>query len=403
MILFLKKFKNKQYNINVDIQGIEPVDLDYKDRYGQYSSAPLLQNKKQSQELLQNSSFSSFLNSVPEITKEYPLIIKHQFPRWLRENFDKEAAPSALIKLIQYYYEWLTNIPETLNGIDVFYLDKNYDVDRTNSQFLKHLSYSYINSFPKEQIIQNDSGGFVTQDALRNFISNIKINLYEIKATAKSFLYVISSLLEIDAKKIKITYPKEYVLRLNGGRFPWMSPYGEKGRGEYSTTENYYPSLGGSILNRSIIHDNYFWQDYSYLLDTINEDNAIKYEQVAVPLVHPAGMRYFFETGASFFQNITQVDQQTVYEIPIISNYGLYSILDNSSLEPCFGCAAEGTQPTYKFPSWSKEISTKITNGRYPLGVTFGSIYIGDFLQLTVPTGQAYPNDEIATCDKAGC
>lgn len=403
MILFLKKKKNKQYNINTSIQSIdvEPIS-DYKETYGVYASAPVIQNKSQAQELL-GTIYNTALTGIPQITKEYPLIIKHQFPRWLRDNFDGEESPSRLIKLMQYYYEWLVNVPESINDIDLFYLDKNYDLDRTNSSLLKHISYSYLNSLDSNQIIKDETGGFVTQDALRNFINNIKVNLYQIKSTAKSFLYVISELLEIDASKIDITYPKEYVLRLNGGRFPWMSSYGERGVGEYNLNENYYPSLGGSLLNRSVIHDNDFWQDYSYLVDTIDENNSEKYTQVVAPLVHPAGMRYFFETGASFFEDLNEIDAETLFERPIIGNYGQYALVSSSTILPCNGCGSAEAMPTYVFPSWDVEIKTKLADGTYPLGLTFGSIYIGDFLELRVADGDSYPNDSIATCDIAGC
>lgn len=404
MILFLKKKKNKQYNINTSIQNIdvEPV-ADYKKTYGEYASPPLIQNKSQAQELVQLTSYTTALTAIPEIKKEYPLIIKHQFPRWLRDNFDGESSPSRLIKLMQYYYEWLVNIPETLNDVDLFYLDKNYDLDRTNSSFLQHLAYTYINSLDPNQIIKDDTGGFVSQDALRNFITNIKVNFYQIKATTKSFLHIISELLEIDVNKVNITYPKQYVLRLNGGRFPWMSSYGERGVGEYSLNQNYYPSLGGSLLNRSVIHDNDFWQDYSYLIDTIDENNSEKYTQVVAPLVHPAGMRYFFESGASFFEDLNEIDSQTEYERPIIGNYAQYSLNSASTIGSCNGCYSAENMPTYVFPNWDAEIKTKLANGTYPIGLTFGSIYIGDFLELKVVTGDSYPNNQIATCDIAGC
>lgn len=407
MIFLIKKTiaKKKEYNINTSIGSVNVTSIpSYEDQYGKYASQPLLQNKSQPQELLQGGAHSTALTNVPVLKKEYPLIIKHQFPRWLRDNFDREETASLLIKITEYYYEWLSNEPEKLNDIDLFYLDKNIDIDRTNSSFLEHLSYSYINSFPSEQIIKDDTGGYVTLDGIRNFFNNIKVNLYQIKSTAKSFLYTISNLLEIDANKIRVLYPKQYILRLNGGRFPWMSSYGVNSSGEYNTTNNYYPSLGGSILNRSVIQDNNFWQDYSYLIDTINENNATKYEQVVAPLLHPAGMKYFFETGSQYIDNIVTVNSDMLFERPIIANYALYKLTDNISLYECTSCAPGSFDaPTYRFPSWDCDIKQKITAGQYPPNVDFGSIYIGDFLELRVCPGSVYPNDEIADCSIAGC
>ncbi len=93
-----------------------------------------------------------------------------------------------------------------------------------------------------------------------------------------------------------------------------------------------------------------------------------------------------YQASLDHFNNLKDTTQIKKNEIPIIINYRGYTLGSFDSLATCY--TGFTSAPTYTFPSWDEEISTK-----YYSGMTFGKIDIKDFLLLCPLEGFTFPNE----------
>jgi hypothetical protein len=326
----------------------------------------------------------------PAPTCSYPMNIEELFPFWLRENSN---GSSKLILMTKEYYKWLScGLAE--NNVNFFNLETLIDIETAPSNLLKHYLYSYINSFPVNSIQTTDNpSGNVNPEMIKKLLDNVKINLYTKKGTEEGVKYVLESLFGIKADKVSVSYPKRFLMRLNGGRYDWMRDDTQL-RGQYSSNPNSYnPQLTGSFLNYSVLQDNDLWQEFSYVLN-ITGLSAGYYENVVRPLVHPAGTKDFYDVKHDVFNNAGDSTSTLYIELPVIKNYALYSLLDSESILYSFGCSGgtDNPGPQHAFPNWDIDI-----NAKYSVGLTFGAISIGDFIRLSPATGYTFPNENL-TC-----
>jgi hypothetical protein len=342
---------------------------------------------------LQQSIVAFFApNEQPTTSCAYPMRVEELFPYWLRQNVQ---GSSNLLLMTKKYYDWLS-CGMSENSVSFLNLEDLIDIETIPDELLKHQLFSYVNSFPVENIKTADNpNGNVDPAGVRKLFDNVKINLYTKKGTEESFKLVLENLFGIPANKVSISYPKRYVMRLNGGRFDWMRDDNSKSEPYTNNKSSYNPQLVGSYLNHSILQDNNLWQEYSYVLN-ISGLSADAYQSTVRPLVHPAGTKDFYNVRQDIFNNIFNSTGVVKYEIPTIKNYAVYNLLDSETINCALGCSGGTDNPGYpfEFPSWDDEISAK-----YYTGMTFGMINIGDFIRLSSADGN-YPNDGV-TC--GGC
>ena len=362
--------------------------------------------------------------------------IRAQFPRWLIDR-DSNSSDSFFIPFVQRYYDWLYSDDGYGLGLhetgEVQFL-KFIDIDKTPNNLLPHFFYTYASGFPleifqsrieQEQDVADPEDDLSNQilaesSYIRDFIKNIRQNLYQRKSNEKAFQYFFQTLYgvgpEVDGYTIE--YPKKYILRLNGGIPPGYN---------YHRNED-DEIVGGSFhskLNESILQDGYWYQDYSYLLnvpmDAIAGDGDIQYEDILKGVLHPAGMLGLYQvTLEDYIPPDGTDDDYGFAEHPVLGNYFPYRLIDTEGLTGCVGCSgseftydgigyshgglsgagiagwsgATFDMPTYHFPNWARGI----TNTTSPNGTAldFGYIHIGDFKFLY--EAQDSPNLGITGC-----
>lgn len=332
---------------------------------------------------------------TPQTTPQtctYPIRVEDLFPFWLRQTTNSS---SKLILMTQKYYDWLT-CGMTGNETSFLNLENLIDVETIPNNLLKHQLFSYINAFPSDDIrTDNNPQGNIDPDKVRAFFDNIKINLYTKKGTEESFRSVLYDLYGITANNVSISYPKRFLLRLNGGRYDWMRDDNQI-NGEYSSNPaSFNPQLVGSYLNHSILQDNDLWQEYSYVINIVGL-SAGQYETTVKPLLHPAGTKDFYDVKQDIFNTLYDQSKSVTFELPVIGNYAFYNLFSDQNLQGCCGCSGisggSDPWPSHKFPSWDEDI-----NPKYYSGMTFGQINIGDFVTLTPAEGFTYVNEK-TTC-----
>lgn len=344
---------------------------------------------------LQQTALVSFVpTEQTQGTCSYPMDIESLFPFWLRENSQGE---SKLILMTKKYYDWLS-CGMNENSVSFFNLEDLIDIESTPDELLKYKLFSYINSFPVNDIVTNDTPtGNIDPTMVKKLFDNVKINLYTKKGTEDSVRYVLESLFNIKANKVSISYPKRFIMRLNGGRYDWMRD-DTKLQGQYSTNPNSYnPQLTGSFLNYSVLQDNDLWQEFSYVIN-ITGLTAGYYENAVKPLVHPAGTKDFYDVLHDVFSNTGDQSSNLYIELPMIKNYAFYNLFSTQSIiAGCCGCSGSTEKPgrQHVFPYWDVDINTK-----YPEGISFGQIEIKDFIRLSPAEGFTYLNEN-KTC--VGC
>lgn len=364
ILLFTKTISNKPYQINVDVGS--PDDI------ANESNAMFFTPSNQ-------QTFWT-PTPVPAQNCNYPININDLFPYWLQK--ESKLTPANIIELTKQYYDWLNCGSSDINASGFFSNQRINDVETTQDEFVKYLASTYIPSIPSDSInYPGYNGGSVDQEKIRSLIDNVKVNLYTIKGSDSSYKSTIHELYDIDPDAVSVSYPKNFVLRLNGGRFDWMRDDTVNPSESQSTFE---PNLTSSYLNISVISDTNIWQDYSYVVN-VSGLSLAAYDGVIRPLLHPAGTLDFFQIRQDIFNNTAEVITTTTDEIPVIINYVGYTFGSTTSLARCV--LGPGSHPTFVFPTWDKQISG------YPTGVSFGGINIVDFLLLTPLTGFTYPND----------
>jgi len=385
LILFNKTQPNKKYNVNKEIVSIINPFIETNTEQPQQS--------QQSTPRIVSQPIASFFAPEENIvnTCKYPINIRELFPYWLRLTRDGE---SLLISLTEHYYNWLSCNTQNITDLGFFSLEELISLENIPENLLEHLAYTYFNSLPKEAITQRT----VSPEKVKQIIDNIKVNLYSKKGAEDSFKLLINEFFNIEPDRISISYPKKYLLRLNGGRFDWIRDSVNTGANYNVNIDDFYPQLTGSILNYSVIQDGDLWQDFSYVLN-ISGISQEPYRDIIKPIVHPAGTKDFFQLRQDIFNNVSDNDIiiSNDEELPLFRNYSMYTIGSTATIGHTFGCTAGlggVTAPIYVFPSWDVEISAK-----YYAGMSFGEIMIEDFLSLK-PTNGVYPNSGL-TCSNA--
>jgi hypothetical protein len=323
-------------------------------------------------------------------TCTYPIRVEDLFPFWLRQNTNDS---SKLILMTQKYYDWLS-CGMTGNETSFFNLESLIDIETIPNNLLKHQLFTYVNGFPVNSLkTDNNPEGNIDPALVKRFFDNIKVNLYTKKGTEESFKSVLYDLYGITATNISISYPKRFIMRLNGGRFDWMKD-DNRTIGEYSSNPvSFNPQLVGSYLNHSVLQDNDLWQEYSYVLNIAGLSAGL-YETTVRPLVHPAGTKDFYDVKQQIFNPLYDSSKTVTFETPVIGNYAFYNVLSFQSLVGCCGCSGISGNtdpwPSHVFPYWDEDINPKY----YP-GMTFGQINIGDFIKLSPADGYTYLNETI--------
>lgn len=315
-------------------------------------------------------------------TFNYPISIEELFPYWLRKQ--SAGITGSLIQLTTMYYDWLTCNSGDVNNLSFLNLESIIDINSIPKNLVTYISQTYFNAFPSSKI---NNG--VDSDFIKNIINNIKINLYSLKGTDSSYKLLFHDLYGISSENVSISYPKNFVMRLNGGVYDWMIDEVRP-----ILPKSFTPDLTKSYLNFSVIQDNDLWQDYSYVVNISTSPSQTEvtyedFESTIKPVVHPLGMLDFYNIRNDIFDENNISYGVATSELTVIDNYRTYVLGSTQSQAVCFDGA--GTTPIYVFPSWDKQISAK-----YILGMSFGSINIGDFLTLTSPDNNKfdYPNEE---------
>ena len=338
---------------------------------------------------------STLFNSVCPTNHD----ITNQIPLWV--IFEKENRISNgnsglnLYDFLQKYYDWLY-CDETAGA--QYELSKRLldivDVEKTRSKFLERLAGIYATGFDVNSL--ESYGGLVREENLRKFIKGIRRTFYHKKTTEDGIRYFFQTLYGVDEEDIQIQVPKEFILRLNGGKFSDPNFLFSGQTGGYTATN----ALSGSYLNGSRLQDGNWIQDWSYLLKV--GVSSSKYKQNYLDIAHPAGLKVVFEKTLADYQGPTFDDNvATICDSAYLRNYSPYGISFNYSSSGatssntywstvsgltliglarntgCCGASYSGfTGTSHVFPNWSGQYSTS----------NFKDIYISTMFELCYPT-----------------
>ena len=393
---------------------------------------------------------------VSNVDVEYERVvdIKDLFPYWILERSESNNPVNFLVNFVQEYYNWLyIKSGYELNKTSYHYsgFSKLTDINETPTEFLKHFAYSYATGL-STQFIGATSGP--SDDNVREFLKGIRKNLYMRKSTEEAYRYFFQSLFGTKGTDVSIQYPKQTIFRLNGGKFDdqrWDDEFGSNTDMPWNESDGltgYYENLnhlGGSFLNGNYkIQDSDFYQDFSYVIkagvNVVNEETGLPvYYEDLNTMLHPAGTKGFFEKTINDYVPPDDFDGNILQgERPVLGNYfayrlsntgGIGSALGTTGYSACIGCcgsafgydgptayigatlgtfggssggwtmgqgwgavggggiSADYNLPTHQWPTWDGDIDA---------GLTFGGIYIRDFIYLYPSTSS--PNIGITGC-----
>lgn len=326
-----------------------------------------------------------------DITRYIPLWVVYEKQQRISEG---ETTPISIFDFLQKYYNWLYC---DLSGGGQYNLSFNLldliDIEKTRTEYYNKFLKTYVPGTPESLLDK------ITNTSFENFIKDIRKNLYIRKTNKESIIYFFKTLFEIDENEIKLYFPKENMLRLNGGKF-YSDLFSFAGdTGSYSSINH----LGGSSLNLGRLQDSDWIQDYSYLLKV--GINAEKYTETYKELLHPAGLRVVFEKEISDYQGPGQgEDTNLICETPVLKNYTAYRMgtVYNTAVGSFAGITLYGltcsdgfsagftlgfTGAAYRFPNWNGNINS----------YSFDDINIFEFFNMCFISGFTSPNEGI-TC-----
>jgi hypothetical protein len=384
-----------------------------------------------------------------------PSVIESQIPFWIKQNYGTDSNENYLIAFLKSYYNWMyCGFKKQDVQLTPYDIEELLDVDRVPDAFLDEYIKSYAPFISLPSISATD------KQYVRAFIRSIKSDFLITKGTEPAYRYLLKTLYNVT--NVNIDYPKKYLMRLNGGKyvdFSWdlvpndiidlpqnFDPNNPiqndvlAGNVGYDTQNR--PNLFGAALNESVLPDDYFWQEYSYILTSdADPTQALTYKDTVLAGTHPAGMLGFFEQYVPLDDIDTGTDNTgdssvpaVTTELPRIQSYLLYGLTMSSNTDligpyivppPCGNtpngylcyccnnnCDPEGSNS--RFPehswvaSWDKEISSGFLNYTYGDGInppTIADIPIGDFLELARASWsrpnlpyQPSPNAPLSTC-----
>ena len=319
-----------------------------------------------------------------------PIIVKNQAPQWLVDSNSK------LVDFLQIYYNWLSD-GYGYTGVNMMNMLSMFDIENTPEITLPHFIETYA---PDIKGIYDLGLTLQPSDQnIKNTIVNIRTEVYQRKSNEDAFRALMNSLFSINPDTIKFSYPKRKILRLNGGKFDWMSSsdyYG--GTGEYS--DDRY-TMVGSHLNQGVLPDSGMWQEFSYLVTSEIDDSNPYYEAVVKETLHPAGLLGLYEKLERYSEGAYVPEPPSDYELPRVVHYYPYTLGSTGTLDKCSGCTGALSRPgwyypTFVYPTWDVEIMAGQS-------ANFGSIIIRDFLELNSEAGAESPNDNIGTICSYPC
>ncbi len=107
---------------------------------------------------------------------------------------------------------------------------------------------------------------------------------------------------------------------------------GDVNLGPIFTADGFFGNNDGKLSTNKVLQDNFFYQDYSYVLKT--EVTIDKWIDTVKRVIHPAGLKVFGEV--TIFRCVeTEADHETrfqAYEIPLIGHYTPYTWLTTEDL-----------------------------------------------------------------------
>jgi hypothetical protein len=350
--------------------------------------------------LSENGGFDVSCPSFLSIAKNTPLWIVHE-----KHNKQQEGeVVLTIFDFLQKYYDWL--YCDETEGAQYFLSKKLLDlidIETTRQEYYKRFVTAYASG--AEDLVKLGQP-LSNSETLIKFIKNISKNLYHKKTTIEGIKYFFKILFpEFQESDFYIYYPKQNLLRLNGGKFNTDKFKFRDAKGTYDETNH----LGGGYLNGSIMQDSDWFQDYSYLLKTgipLN-DYQVSYKN----MMHPAGLKVIFEKTIEEYPGVGETEIETlICERPILGNYSMYemgttydtqigignyagstySLYGLTFCENCGLTAPWGiTYPSHVFPNWSGSIT----------GYRFDDINISDFFNMCFVQGFTSPNAGLTCAD----
>jgi hypothetical protein len=365
-------------------------------------------------------TLSAFINtastSATGCVPKYHDILEN-FPRWVRDRDPETNLP----EFLQTYYDWL--YCKNPNGSGYFVNSDDFlsilNLDTPTIDILRSYMSSYAPDFPSGKIGNYEGSRGITLDNLVNFLENVGSNFYQQKGTEESYKYFFKTLYGTTLGENSIDYPKKKILRLNGGRFSsWGRGVSSGGTGSYEETQ----TLGGSYLNNSIFQDGYFYQDFSYI---VNTGKVSDYDDLVLSMLHPSGLKVFFEQSFDDYVPIggsgdySEESDNNQAELTRIFNYLPYAINATGDLAFCVGCSGSYAgvtyfnkkgltgqtwdQPTYNHPGWAFGSTTGTSGDIDTYSLEFSGITLSQFLTLKPPYGTTSPNTGISACNDLEC
>ena len=381
-----------------------------------------------------------------------PSVVESQIPFWIKQNYGTDSNENYLISFLKSYYNWMyCGFKKQDVQLTPYDVEELLDIDRVPDVFLDEYIKSYAPFISLPSISATD------KQYVRAFLRSIKSDFLITKGTEPAYRYLLKTLYNVT--NVNIDYPKKYLMRLNGGKyvdFSWgldpttiidlpenFDPNNPiqndvlAGNVGYSTTR---PNLFGAALNEAVLPDDYFWQEYSYILTSdATTEQAQNYKNTLLAGTHPAGMLGFFEqyvplddvdTGADD-NNDTTIPVE-YGELPVIARYllmypgittgpagqgtNLYSLYRQSNActdqknYTCYCCThycdsmgTTGYYPQHVFPTWDTGVKSDIV-GTIPR--TLGNMTIASFIELNYLVGgyeTPSPNSNLKTCQSALC
>jgi len=380
-----------------------------------------------------------------------PSVIESQIPFWIKQNYGTDSNENYLIAFLKSYYNWIyCGFKKQDVQLTPYDIEELLDIDRVPDAFLDE----YIKSYAP--FISLPSISAVDKQYVRSFIRSIKSDFLITKGTEPAYRYLLKTLYNVT--NVNIDYPKKYLMRLNGGKyvdFSWdfvpsdiidlpenFDPDNPiqndvlAGNVGYDTQNR--SNLFGAALNEAVLPDDYFWQEYSYILTSdATTEQAQNYKNTLLAGTHPAGMLGFFEQYVPLDDVDTGADDNTdtnipvdYTELPVIGRYllmfpgittgiagtglNLYSLYHQSNActdqknYTCYCCTnycdpmgTTGYYPQHVFPTWDNDVKQSIV-GTIPR--TLGNMTIQSFIELNrANPNDISPNANLITCATAQC
>lgn len=352
-----------------------------------------------------NFNNSGTCGTLFDITKFIPLwVVKEK-----NERENRGESTTTIFDFIQKYYDWLycDGASGAQYGLSRNILDL-IDIKRTKDNLIQNLYNTYAESATG---VFDATTFSVGRAELEKFLTGIRSNFYHRKGTEDGIRHLLTTLFVIDDQDIQIEVPKQFIMRLNGGKFISGNFHFRGGTGD---TGDYLSrgDLAGSYLNGSVLQDSSWFHDYSYIVYAgENYQNNDEIANIYKNINHPAGTGVIFGKQLSDYVPVAPRDEDsTVCEYPLLKNYSPYSLFTfygptlNSlgtingftfyGITSCIGCCGASysgfTGPTHRFPSWTQNTSA----------TQFQNINILDFILLCYDSGLTSPNETL-TC--TGC